>query len=110
MRKIKFRAWDKQNNKIVNWEEFGCVALDDCLRGKSENYILMQFTGLLDKNGKDIYCSDFVGVSKEKYGEVYWNNDELAWWIEPIGEYPNEPLRGKGNAVEVLGNKFEGIV
>ena len=78
--------------------------IGECFDGE-----LMQFTGLQDKNGKDIYCSDFLGVSKDKYGEIYWNENELAWWVEPIRNYPNEPLRGKGGNIKVLGNKYQGL-
>jgi len=107
MREIKFRAWDKFNKAMSGVSAEQLRSHNFCLF--RENCELMQYTGLKDKNGKEIYCSDFVGVSKEKYGKVYWCDDELAWWVEPIGEYSNEPLRGKGQGVEVLGNEYEGL-
>lgn len=53
MREIKFRAWDKENKEMITWEQVYCCwgfsILDD------ERFVGMQFTGLLDKFGKEIY-------------------------------------------------------
>ena len=60
MREIKFRAWyewkkhmDKNSQLTSHFEE---VLQDDCC-------ILMQYTGLKDKNGKEIYEGDVVKSS-----------------------------------------------
>jgi len=52
MRDIKFRAWCKDLNKM--YDKFTIIPDDD------RSHILMQFTGLTDKNGKDIYEGDII--------------------------------------------------
>lgn len=126
----KYRAWDIEFEKMVQVNtlfldeqtlkvtyENGGVAKDDI-----NYYVLMQSTGLKDKNGKEIFEGDLItetGVfnSIVKYGKWYYEEDFGAVF-ESIGFYIDNPYDGtiwyepfRYNDVqshfEVVGNIYE---
>lgn len=70
MREIKFRAWDGKRmttSGIMFNNSTGCVEVPkDASLGGSMTipYHLMQFTGLTDKNGKEIYEGDILSITE----------------------------------------------
>ena len=118
MRTIKFRAWDKKlklmaevltlsfkNNKIecVHYASNGGVYMFNGEKNV-KRYYLMQFTGLKDKNGKEIYEGDiyiFNRKTKNKY--IVKSMQEF---FEEKG-YEEKEFGVPYNNIEVIGNIHE---
>ncbi len=75
MREIKFRVWLKEDKKMENVETlfiginrlcFGNSKTEDLFFRDFEEVELMQYTGLKDKNGKEIYEGDIVLIKLDE--------------------------------------------
>lgn len=83
-REIKFRAWDSINNEMIYEKRgvnlgYGGIASYEILKRYS---IVMQFTGLLDKNGKEIYEGDvatFKTSEQGKEGQFYTETHQVVF-------------------------------
>lgn len=121
-REIKFRVWDKKNNKyrelgvydIANGKVVVRFPIETLLKG---DYILEQYTGLTDKNGKEIYEGDIItetiddGSNKiiQMY-EVYWDIDTLCWYIKGVKGFDynlHDELWQTNSSREIIGNIHE---
>jgi len=111
-RVYKFRAWDKEEKKMVlpdnsehdafynfeGWNVSDVFAVNSLLNGEiSKRYIWQQYTGLKDKNGKgqEVYFGD---IAKDKYGQIFeikWDYSLLAYletiWFKIIGNIYENP-------------------
>ena len=84
MREIRFRAWDKEKAKMdknFRFDEFNDV--NDYFA--DDDFVFMQYTGLKDKNGKEIYEGDIVHFKtlrgKEYIGEVKSYEDAASFFV-----------------------------
>ena len=105
-REIKFRAWDKAC-KVIHFmlEKSHKLPLPQPLHTYLENterFEIMQFTGLQDINGKDIYEGDILCVPHLENTRhqvrivIEWDNDNAEY----TKYYPK-------NAFEIIGNIYE---
>ena len=110
MRKIKFRAWNTYSknmeyNKHMTFKDGVCYfvyAYDDIVEfEKDDELIPMQYTGLNDKNGKEIYEGDIVICDR------FDNHEKYQVIIEDIRSL-NKLLFGSNlNYREIIGNIYD---
>lgn len=120
-REIKFRVFNKTNNKLIYSDDaFFCfydgrlIERDGVGGSMCDDDILMQYTGLHDKNGKEIYEGDILkgkfkleevdgyiylslsDIEKEKEEKIFIVDDLFYLYTNPV---PDD--------IEVIGNVYE---
>ena len=115
MREIKFRAWVKDATtgermcNRVRWLDLDNQRICTESGMQPDEFILMQYTGLKDKNGREIYEGDIlIGKERELICVVTVVWDRSGYWTykgyskELRGGYLTDLRR-----VEVIGNIYE---
>lgn len=96
MREIKFRAWNSENKKIQNdvYSQSLKQPLNNFISNvQKQNITLMQFTGLKDKNEKEIYEGDILKTNFGDYEVIFGKGCAFGVLVERetgFGEYPHE--------------------
>ena len=112
MREIKFRFWDIESPYMYEWEEIQQEWESDVYQDayfRQDHYIAMQYTGLKDKNGKEIYEGDilFWVQFKAKY-KCEWDNSLLRFSIKGKCKDDDTSLTFYNRKeFEVIGNIYE---
>ena len=114
MRELKFRVWDSQRKimygcRNIHWENNGAMTFQKGSGIEMDKELgdkLMQYTGLKDKNGKEIYESDIL--SGDYPDEVFFDKERGQWMVRN-SQNPDDTLWEilRDNNCEVIGNIYE---
>lgn len=120
MRKLKFRVWDTKRNKWLHSTEnaihlFGeMIAMGEIFCCMDDNYSVpltdintlrpMQFTGMLDRSGKEIYEDDIVADPALRNYQVIMKD---GCWVIDTKDRPYTLYHQPPDFLAVVGNIYE---
>lgn len=118
MNRLRFRVWDKEEKKFVDYPVYFNLINSEIVTElwygyeiqieeplQDSNYIVQQSTGLLDKNGKEIFEGDIVKNEINEVGYIEWSKCRFNF-CDSVGHFYLFSI-GARQPFEILGNIYE---
>lgn len=116
-REIKFRVWDVENKEMLNVQELdfeptfygGRIAIRPDQYNDyfdTEDMILMQYTGVNDRCGKEIYENDIVYVAGEDENAIIEWDEQTARFIIHFDGWIADFDNYYGKELEIIGDIY----
>lgn len=116
----RFRAWDKDFKTMYEADDIVYIDFEEkqiCVKtlffGKFSYYdlddiVLMQSTGLTDKNGKEIFEGDIIDSEDVSFAGVVELRQDLGMFVNTLIKYNNfERLCNVTGSRKIIGNIYE---
>ena len=115
MREIKFMAWDKEKKMWTNWECYdnvfffmdknaGVWIRDD----EFNRFSLIQYTGLKDKEEREVYEGDIYKDEENMLWEVIFDKEDCAYKLENLHTPGRTTIRNVKD-MDHVGNIYENL-
>lgn len=118
MREMKFRAWDTLLDTMLGMKEIERSGMNLFVLCEGVEIVkLMQWTGLKDKNGREIYEDDILHYFVEEYPGGHYRereekrrvtfSDGCFWLVSENGDDPLYAVHAADDELEIIGNIYE---
>ena len=103
-RKLLFKAWNQETKLLMRLNTI------DCVKGElfRKDHVLLQFTGLCDKQDGEIYEMDVLLIAGEKF-IVSWDAEQNGWSLRALSD-PDDArpfVKGLAKTAMRICNYFE---
>ena len=103
MREIKFRAWDKEEQEMLDWDKFFNLDIAQVFESKgSWGVYPMQYTGRKDKNGVEIYEGDIEQAENGDKNVIVFLLKAGTYCVMPMDIYLNNDYQNEAFSQEFM--------